>query len=83
MPLQLARLICASIERTPTHEDRGMAPPKVIIVGAGPGGLASALQLAKAGADVTILEKQTWVGGRTATFEQNGFHFDIMATRSS
>lgn len=57
-----------------------MAPPKVVIVGAGPGGLAAALQLAKAGVDVTILEKQSWVGGRTATFEQQGFRFDIGPT---
>lgn len=57
-----------------------MTSPKVIIVGAGPGGLASAMQLAKAGADVTILEKQSWVGGRTATFEQEGFRFDIGPT---
>ncbi len=57
-----------------------MTSPHVIIVGAGPGGLASALQLAKAGARVTILEKQSWVGGRTATFEQDGFRFDIGPT---
>ncbi len=54
--------------------------PKVVIVGAGPGGLASAMQLAKAGAQVTVLEKQSWVGGRTATFENQGFKFDIGPT---
>lgn len=57
-----------------------MSARKVVIVGAGPGGLASAMQLAKAGADVTVLEKQTWVGGRTATFEQDGYRFDIGPT---
>ena len=57
-----------------------MSLPHVVIVGAGPGGLASALQLAHAGARVTILEKQSWVGGRTATFEQHGFRFDIGPT---
>lgn len=57
-----------------------MKSGKVIIVGAGPGGLASALQLAKAGADVTLLERQARVGGRTATFEQDGFTFDIGPT---
>lgn len=57
-----------------------MRVPHVVIVGAGPGGLAAALQLAKAGARVTILEKQSWVGGRTATFEQAGFKFDIGPT---
>lgn len=53
---------------------------KVVVVGAGPGGLATAMQLAHAGADVTILEKQSWVGGRTATFQQEGYKFDIGPT---
>jgi phytoene desaturase len=57
-----------------------MTQRRVVIVGAGPGGLASAMQLAKAGADVTVLEKQDWVGGRTATFSQDGFTFDIGPT---
>lgn len=53
---------------------------KVVIVGAGPGGLASAMQLAQAGVDVTVIEKQSWVGGRTATFTQDGFTFDFGPT---
>ncbi|MEZ6136485.1 MAG: phytoene desaturase family protein [Pirellulaceae bacterium] len=53
---------------------------QVVIVGAGPGGLAAALQLAHAGVRVIILEKQNWAGGRTATFEQDGFKFDIGPT---
>lgn len=57
-----------------------MSVPHVVIVGAGPGGLASALQLAHAGVRVTVLEKQAWVGGRTATFEQEGFRFDFGPT---
>jgi phytoene desaturase len=39
---------------------------RVVIIGAGPGGLAAAMLLAKAGAQVTILEKQPRVGGRTS-----------------
>ena len=37
----------------------------VIIVGAGPGGLACSLLLAKAGLKVKIIEKTDRVGGRT------------------
>ena len=53
---------------------------RVVIVGAGPGGLASAMLLAKAGAQVTVLEKRATVGGRTSTMEAEGFHFDIGPT---
>ena len=53
---------------------------RVIIIGAGPGGLASALLLAKAGAEVTILEKQPRVGGRTSQIESDGYRFDLGPT---
>jgi phytoene desaturase len=53
---------------------------KVVIVGAGPGGLASAMLLAKAGVDVTILEKRSTVGGRTSSIEADGFRFDTGPT---
>lgn len=58
----------------------GKVKKHVVIVGAGPGGLATAMQLAHAGVRVTVLEKQGWVGGRTATFTQDGFKFDIGPT---
>ncbi|MDA8718207.1 phytoene desaturase family protein, partial [Candidatus Poseidoniales archaeon] len=49
---------------------------KVIIVGSGPGGLASALLLAHSGVDVTVLEKAEAVGGRTRLYKKDGFTFD-------
>ena len=49
---------------------------KVVIVGAGPGGLASAMLLSHAGLDVTVLEKEPYVGGRTSTIHSGGFRFD-------
>jgi phytoene desaturase len=53
---------------------------RVVIVGAGPGGLASAMLLAKAGVEVTVVEKRGTVGGRTSTMEADGFRFDVGPT---
>ena len=50
--------------------------PDVTIVGAGPGGLSSALLLAYSGLNVVIVEKSSEVGGRTKIIEQDGFKFD-------
>ncbi len=50
---------------------------RVIIVGAGPGGLAAAILLAGAGLKVTVLERLERVGGRTSTLEGDGFRFDL------
>ena len=55
-------------------------PRRVVIVGAGPGGLASAILLAKSGVKVTVVEKRDTVGGRTSTMEREGFQFDIGPT---
>ncbi|HYE17465.1 MAG TPA: phytoene desaturase family protein [Tepidisphaeraceae bacterium] len=57
-----------------------MSKPEVIVVGAGPGGLASAMLLANAGCRVTVLESQGRVGGRTSTLEHDGFKFDLGPT---
>ena len=46
---------------------------KVLIVGAGPGGLSAAILLAAAGLKVTILERLDTVGGRTSTIRADGF----------
>lgn len=57
-----------------------MGTRKVVVVGAGPGGLASAMQLAYAGCDVTLLERRDRVGGRTSAIEMDGFRFDCGPT---
>ncbi|MFQ3593851.1 MAG: FAD-dependent oxidoreductase, partial [Gemmataceae bacterium] len=53
---------------------------RVVIVGAGPGGLACAMLLAKAGVPTTVLERQNTVGGRTSNFGGQGFTFDLGPT---
>lgn len=53
---------------------------QIVIVGAGPGGLAAAMQLAYAGCDVKILERRDHVGGRTSAIEIDDFRFDCGPT---
>lgn len=53
---------------------------RVIVVGAGPGGLAAAMLLARAGLEVDVLERLPFVGGRTSTFEEGGYRFDLGPT---
>lgn len=53
---------------------------KTVIVGAGPGGLTSAMILARRGFDVEVLEKDAVVGGRSATLSFDGFDFDTGPT---
>jgi phytoene desaturase len=53
---------------------------KVIIIGAGVAGLASAIRLKTLGFDVEIYEKNEKVGGRMFSIEERGFKFDVGPT---
>ncbi len=53
---------------------------KIIIIGAGPGGLTSGMILAHRGYDVTILEKASVVGGRNAPIQAGDYTFDTGPT---
>jgi len=50
---------------------------KVVVIGSGFAGMSAASFMAKAGWDVTILEKQSMPGGRGRKFEEKGFVFDM------
>lgn len=50
---------------------------KAIVIGAGFSGLSAACFMAKAGWEVTVLEKHTLPGGRARKFETEGFSFDM------
>jgi len=49
---------------------------KVVVVGAGVGGLAAAIRLAFAGHTVTVLEQGAVAGGKAGRWESEGFTFD-------
>jgi phytoene desaturase len=53
---------------------------RVVIVGAGLGGLACALHLAGAGRDVTVVERATVPGGRAGRLSVDGYEFDTGPT---
>lgn len=50
---------------------------RTLVVGAGVAGLAAAQEIAEAGREVTVLEKERQLGGLAATIERpNGYRFD-------
>src|SRR5215471_7955025 len=57
-----------------------MNTPSVIIIGAGIGGIAAAVHLARRGMQVRVVEKNRWPGGRCDHFERDGHHFNTGPT---
>jgi phytoene desaturase len=52
----------------------------VAVVGGGLGGLAAACTLAARGHEVTVLERNAWLGGKAAALAEDGFRFDMGPT---
>ena len=53
---------------------------RVIVIGAGVAGLASAIRLQNEGYQVTIVEKQSHVGGKMNRVDFDGYTFDLGPT---
>jgi phytoene desaturase len=49
---------------------------RVVVVGAGVGGLAAAIRLAKSGHDVVVHERAEVAGGKLGVYERDGYRFD-------
>jgi phytoene desaturase len=49
---------------------------RIVVIGAGLGGLASAALLARAGHDVTVLERNAWLGGKSRRISVAGQRID-------
>ncbi|KQS35212.1 1-hydroxycarotenoid 3,4-desaturase CrtD [Pedobacter sp. Leaf194] len=50
--------------------------PKVVVIGAGIAGIASAIRMAVRGFDVQVFEANDYPGGKLSQIEMNGFRFD-------
>ncbi len=53
---------------------------RVAVIGGGLGGLAAACTLAARGRSVTLFEQSSWVGGKAAVLEADGYRFDMGPT---
>lgn len=66
--------IRAAVRRVALHEPLEKKEiecnPDVLVIGAGPAGMEAALTLAKAGRKVFLVEKNSFIGGRVARYEE-------------
>jgi diapolycopene oxygenase len=57
--------------------DKRHETKKVVVIGAGLGGMSAAIMLARSGFQVTILEKNAHAGGKLNQLQVQGFSFDL------
>jgi squalene-associated FAD-dependent desaturase len=53
-----------------------MRRAEITVVGGGLAGLAAAVECARSGASVTLVEARAWLGGETFSFQRNGLWLD-------
>ena len=57
-----------------------MSGARAVVIGSGFGGLAAAVRLRRRGYEVTVLERNHWLGGKAAVLSAQGFRFDMGPT---
>lgn len=57
-----------------------MTKKKIVVIGAGPGGLSAAMLLAARGYDIEVFEKQPYIGGRNSSIHLGEYTFDMGPT---
>ncbi len=73
-------LITAKIVQQPSIHADGRSP-RVVVIGAGIGGLTAAALLAHRGYEVAVFDQAIVPGGCASTFRRRGFTFDVGATQ--
>jgi len=53
---------------------------RIAVIGSGLAGLAAACTLAARGYKVLVLEQSSWLGGKAAQLQQDGYRFDMGPT---
>lgn len=61
-----------------TNSNKPIIDKKVVVIGAGLGGLSAAISLATEGFTVDLLEKNDKVGGKLNVLQKDGFTFDLV-----
>jgi phytoene desaturase len=64
----------------PVHQSGSAARRRVVVIGSGFGGLATAIRLQARGYQVDLLEARDMLGGRAYVYQQEGFTFDAGPT---
>jgi len=59
------------------NQKAAQSQKKAVVIGTGVGGAGIAAQLAQAGFGVTVFERSTFAGGKTAFYTRDGFTMDI------
>ena len=65
---------------TPSEQPLSNTPYSILVIGAGFGGIASALRMRARGYDVTLIDRLDAIGGRAQVFERGGFYHDAGPT---
>ena len=63
------------------HKQTDSSKPRIVVIGAGIGGLTAAALLARRGYPVLVLDQAIVHGGCASTFKRQGFTFDVGATQ--
>jgi prolycopene isomerase len=75
--IKLAAMLASSFSLGWTYTRENAKDYPVVVIGAGLGGLSSALYLSRAGFPVTVIEQHNIPGGYATAFRRGDYYFDV------